>query len=69
VAVLRRGDIATAAGGVYASKPRPVIVIQDDLFAATDSVTVCPLTTTDVDAPLLRMPVAADGATGIAAFG
>lgn len=51
---------------MYASKPRPVIVIQDDLFSATDSVTVCPLTTTSVDAPLLRMPLAADEATGIA---
>jgi mRNA interferase MazF len=66
VAALRRGDVASAAGGVYASKPRPVIVIQDDLFSATDSVTVCPLTITSVDAPLLRMPLATDEATGIA---
>lgn len=61
----RRGDIVTAAGGVYASKPRPVVVLQDDLFSASDSVTVCPLTTKKVDAPLLRMPLAADEANGI----
>ncbi len=60
-----RGDIVTAAGGVYASKPRPVVVLQDDLFSALDSVTVCPLTTKKVDAPLLRMPLAADEANGI----
>jgi mRNA interferase MazF len=51
---------------VYASKPRPVIIIQDDLFVATDSVTVCPLTTVHVDAPLMRMSLPANGKTGIA---
>jgi mRNA interferase MazF len=54
---VRRGEIWTAAGGVYATKPRPVLIIQDDHFAATDSVTVIPMTTTAVDAPLLRIPV------------
>lgn len=61
----RRGDIVLVAGGVYSSKPRPAVVIQDDLFDGTDSVTVCPLTTTPVDAPLLRLPVSADSASGI----
>lgn len=64
---VRRGDIVLVAGGVYAHKPRPAIVIQDDLFDATDSVTVCPMTTIDLDAPLLRLPVAATTSTGIAA--
>lgn len=54
---MRHGEIWTAAGGVYASKPRPVPIIQDDHFAATDSVTVIPITTTAVDAPLLRIPI------------
>ena len=27
---MRRGDIVTVAGGVYASKPRPALVVQDD---------------------------------------
>lgn len=45
------------AGGVYASKPRPVLIVQDDLFAATASVTVVPLTRTLMDAPLLRIRV------------
>ena len=62
---MKRGDIVTVAGGVYASKPRPALVIQDDRFEATDSLTVCPLTTTAVDAPLLRVPVPADSVSGL----
>ena len=62
---MRRGDIVTVAGGVHASKPRPALVVQDDRFDATDSVTVCPFTTTEVDAPLLRVPVVADEANGL----
>lgn len=51
--------------GVYASKPRPALIIQDDRFDATDSLTVCPFTSTEVDAPLLRLPVTADEANGL----
>ena len=36
---MRRGDIWTVAGGKdYAGKPRPVVVVQDDSFDATDSI-------------------------------
>lgn len=62
---MRRGDIVTVAGGVYAKKPRPALVVQDDRFDATSSLTVCPFTTTEVDAPLLRVPVPADEASGL----
>ena len=62
---MRRGDIVTVAGGVYASKPRPALVVQDDRFDATDSVTVCAFTTTEVDVPLLRVPVVANEANGL----
>lgn len=60
-----RGDIVLVAGGVYASKPRPAVIVQDDLFEGTDSITVYPFTTSDVSAPLLRMPIPANDATGI----
>ncbi len=63
---MKRGDIVLVAGGVYASKPRPALVVQDDRLAATASVTVCPFTTSVVDAPLLRMPVSADEGNGLA---
>ena len=62
---MRRGDIVTIAGGVYASKPRPALVVQDDRFDATESLTVCPFTSSDVDAPLLRVPVTADEGNGL----
>ena len=62
---MRRGDIITVAGGVYAHKPRPALIVQDDRFEATDSLTVCPFTNTEVDAPLLRVPVAADEGNGL----
>lgn len=41
-------------------KPRPVVVIQDDRFDATDSVTVCAMTTDPTDAPLLRLVIEPD---------
>ncbi|HYN30874.1 MAG TPA: type II toxin-antitoxin system PemK/MazF family toxin [Dermatophilaceae bacterium] len=63
---MKRGQIWTAAGGVYASKPRPVLIIQDDYFGATSSVVVIPMTTTDVDAPFARVPVHATATTGVA---
>lgn len=62
---MRRGDIVTVAGGVYANKPRPALVVQDDRFDATDPLTVCPFTGTEVDAPLLRVPVTADEENGL----
>ncbi len=55
---MSRGDVYTAAArGAYTGKPRPVVVIQDDRFDATASVTVCPLTTNPVEAPLTRIEV------------
>ena len=62
---MRRGDIVTVAGGVYANKPRPALIVQDDRFDATDSLTVCPFTSTEVDAPLLRVPVTANNENGL----
>jgi mRNA-degrading endonuclease toxin of MazEF toxin-antitoxin module len=53
------------ARGVYTGKPRPVVIIQDDRFDATASVTVCPLTTNPVEAPLTRIALEPTTATGI----
>ena len=50
---VKRGEVWTVSGGPdYAGKPRPVVVIQDDRFDATDSVTVCGLTTVGAETPL-----------------
>ncbi|MFK4299443.1 mRNA interferase MazF [Arthrobacter sp. GAS37] len=60
-----RGEIWTVAGGGYASKPRPALVIQDDRFDDVGSVTVIPLTSTLKDAPLLRIQVEPSARTGL----
>lgn len=62
---MRRGEIWTAAGSGYVGKPRPVVIIQDDRFDATSSVTVCALTTDPIEAPLFRVPVTPDETNGI----
>lgn len=63
---MRRGDICIAAArGVYSGKPRPVVLVQDDRFDGTASITVCPLTTSDVEAPLTRIQVQPTSLTGI----
>jgi len=42
---VRRGEIwISAAGTGYVGKPRPVAIVQDDRFDATESVTVCAFT-------------------------
>ena len=65
---MRRGEIWTAAGGQdYAGKPRPVVIVQDDRFDMTTSITVCAVTTDPTDAPLLRLPVEPTEANGLRA--
>lgn len=55
---MRRGDIWTVAGNrTYAGRPRPVVVVQDDSFDATDSITICAFTTDETEAPLFRLLV------------
>jgi mRNA interferase MazF len=65
---VKRGHIWTVAGGPdYAGKPRPAIILQDDAFDATASITVCPLTTQSVDAPLIRLPIEPSERNGLRA--
>lgn len=55
---MKRGDIWTVAGGGDdAGKPRPVVIVQDDVFDATQSITVCAFTTDETEAPLFRLLV------------
>jgi mRNA interferase MazF len=63
---VKRGEIWTLAGDPgYAGKPRPVVIIQSDDFDAIASITFCPFTTNDADAPLLRIAVEATGNNGL----
>jgi mRNA interferase MazF len=61
-----RGEIYTAAArGAYTGKPRPVVILQNDLFDATASITVCPFTTNPVEAPLLRLRIEPSDENGL----
>lgn len=63
---MKRAEIWTAAGGGgYAGKPRPVVIIQDDRFDATNSVTVCSFTTDRTEAPLIRLAVEPNPVNGL----
>ena len=63
---ISRGDIWTAAGGSgYVGKPRPVVILQDDRFEHTASVTICPLTTNPAEVPLVRPVVTPDESNGL----
>jgi len=57
--LLRRGAVVTvAATGVYSGKPRPAVVVQADRWLqAHASVTLCPLTSTLIEVPLIRLDV------------
>lgn len=54
---MKRGDLVTVALQGDQAKPRPALVVQADHFEDLASVTVLPITSTLVDAPLLRVTV------------
>jgi mRNA interferase MazF len=63
---MKRGDIRTVAGSKdYAGKPRPVVIVQDDSFDATDSITICAFTTDETEATLFRLPVEPNERNGL----
>lgn len=63
---MKRGEVRTVSGGKdYAGKPRPVVILQDDTFDATGSVTICAFTTDPTDAPLFRLLVEPNERNGL----
>ena len=54
---MRRGEVWTVSDPGYSGKPCPAVIIQDDRFDATQSLTVCVFTSDETDAPLFRIPV------------
>ena len=65
-ALFARGDIVIIAdrGVEFAGKPRPALVLQSTHFATT-TLTVCPITSIAVDAPLLRIALPVGEASGL----
>ena len=54
---MRRGEIWTQSGGTgYASKPRPVVIVQSDLLEGSDSIVVCLFTSLEGARLKARLP-------------
>ena len=62
---MRRGEIWSASGGDYAGKLRPIVIVQDDRFDGTGSITVCGFTSDDSEAPLFRLNVPPNERNGL----
>lgn len=60
-----RGDFVTVAMQGDFGKPRPALVIQADLFGEHATVTVLPVTSALVAAPLLRVSVQPSAKNGL----
>ncbi|MBU2841016.1 type II toxin-antitoxin system PemK/MazF family toxin [Acidithiobacillus thiooxidans] len=60
-----RGDLVTIAMQGDFGKPRPALVIQANQFSEHNSVTVLPITSTIVAAPLLRLTVHPSAENGL----
>ena len=54
---MKRGELVTIELSGDYGKPRPALVIQSDLFGAHPSVTILPITSALLDAPLFRIEV------------
>jgi mRNA interferase MazF len=62
---MSRGEFVTIAMQGDFGKPRPALIIQSELFNAHATVTVLPVTSTLVDAPLLRITVQPSSENGL----
>ena len=63
---MKRGEIWTVAGGgAYTGKPRPCVIVQDDVFDATQSITVCAFTSDPTEAPIFRILIEPDERNGL----
>ena len=64
---LRRGDIVfVAVKGPYTTKPRPVVVVQaTETLDLLESVTVCPITSVDLGAHFVRVPITTGNRSGM----
>ena len=64
--LIERGNIVICALSGDYGKPRPAVVIQSDLFNPTHpSITLCPITSHLIDAPLFRITLTPSELTGI----
>jgi len=62
---MQRGELWTLQDESYASKARPVVIIQGDLGDAFDSVILCLLTTFDFSSISTRVSIKPEPANGL----
>ncbi len=63
---MRRGEIWTVAGGRDdAGKPRPTVIVRDNRFDATASITVCAFPSDATETPLFRLAVEPSAENGL----
>lgn len=64
--LVKRGEIWLVAGGAdYSGKPRPAVIVQDNRFDATNSITICAFTFDPTEAPLFRLPIIPNDRNGL----
>ena len=62
---MKRGDLVTIALPGDFGKPRPALIIQSDQFDETGTVTVLLISSTTIDAPLIRPTIEPTPANGL----
>lgn len=63
---MKRGEIWTVSGASdYGGKPRPSVIIQDETFETSESITICGLTSDLAPSKLLRIRVAPTTENGL----
>lgn len=62
---MERGEVWTVSGAGYAGRPRPAVIVQDNRFDATTSITLCVFTTDETEAPLFRLIVTPNERNGL----
>ena len=62
---MKRGDLITVAIQGDYGKPRPALIVQSDNFDIHPSITILPVTSKIVEAPLLRVTVTANKKNGL----
>lgn len=62
---MRRGDLVTVSVSGDFGKPRPALILQSDHFPETETTTLLLISSTLVDAPLLRLTVTPSARNGL----
>ena len=63
---MRRGEVWTVAGGgEFLTKPRPAVILQNDIYDDLSTISVCLLTTRHGEGPPIRIPLEPSARNGL----